>query len=768
MANTTAKGSSIAVQEIVSQIKAEKILQQVIEATSLLFSYVDRDLRYQYVSQAYEKWFQHPLENLQGQHIREVIGEAAFRIAEEYLQRALAGETVIYEKEFLRQERDARYLQVQYIPDINKGEVRGLFIIVIDLTETNKLTTLAAIVESSTDAILSQNLNNIIQSWNQGAERLFGYRAEEMISQPITRLIPPRLHNREFQMQERIRNGEQITPYETVRLCKDGTEISVSLTISPIRDRKGRLIGISRIVHDITKHMSMAEALREKEEQLSMALLASGTGTYRWNIQTDEIQWNESLKQVCGLETGEGKTFSTLKDWLAHIHPDDRPAYLAALKRCLDKGDELDIEYRIIDPKGATRWLADKGKVFLGAAEQPLYLMGACVDITEHQSQETQLRQQAELLKDTDRRKDEFLATLAHELRNPLTPLTNSLQILKQVGHDPQALAKTVAIAERQLQYLVRLVDDLLDISRITRGKIRLHKKRITLDAIIQGALELSEPFMKAGEHTLQVEISEAQLSLYGDLIRLAQAISNLLINAAKYTPSHGHIQLTARCEDQTAVITVQDDGIGLSKEILPIIFDMFVQAESSRESTISGLGVGLPLVKGLVELHGGQVEAASPGLGHGSTFTVRLPLTTEKTAEKPPQNRLTETLGKAPARRILVVDDNVDIADSTAAVLEILGHQAHVAYNGESALQAVREYRPDVILLDLGMPRMNGYEVAKQLRQLPGQEELVLIALTGWGQEVDRQRTREAGFDSHLVKPVDLQTLIKALAIKK
>jgi CheY-like chemotaxis protein len=329
-------------------------------------------------------------------------------------------------------------------------------------------------------------------------------------------------------------------------------------------------------------------------------------------------------------------------------------------------------------------------------------------------------------------------------------------------------LAKTIAIAERQLLYLVRLVDDLLDISRITRGKIHLYKERITVGTIIQSALELSHPYMEAGGHTLRVEISEAQLSLYGDLTRLAQIVSNLLINAAKYTPSHGHIQLTAYCEGQTVVIAVQDNGIGISKEILPIIFDMFVQAESSRESTISGLGIGLPLVKGLVELHGGQVEAASPGLGHGSTFTVRLPLTTEKTAEKPPQNPLTETSGKAPARRILVVDDNVDIADSTAAVLETLGHQARVAYNGESALKAAREYRPDVILLDLGMPRMNGYEVAKQLRQLPGQERLVLIALTGWGQEVDRQRTREAGFDSHLVKPVDLQTLIKALGIKK
>jgi two-component system CheB/CheR fusion protein len=772
MANTTTKGSSIAAHEIISQIKSEKILQRIIKATSLLFSYVDRDLHYQYVSPAYEELFQQPLENIQGRHIREIIGETAFRIAEEYMQKALAGETITYEKELPYQEREPRYMHIQYIPDISaEGEIHGLFIIGIDLTGTNKLSILAAIVESSADAILSQDLNHTIQSWNQGAERLLGYRSEEIIGQPITRLIPTRLHHDESRVLERIKHGEQITPYETVRLCKDGTEILVSVTVSPIRDRTGQLIGISRIVHDITKHISMAETLREKEEHLRMALLASRAGTYRWNIQTtNQIQWSEGLREVCGLEAGEGKGPSTLEDWLTLIHPDDRPAFLAALKRCLDSGAELDIEYRVIDSKGTTRWLADRGKVFLGAAKQPLYLMGTCVDITEHQHQQAQLRQQAELLKDADRRKDEFLATLAHELRNPLTPLTNSLQILKQIGHEPEALAKTLAIAERQLQYLVRLVDDLLDISRITRGKIRLHKEKITVDAVIQSALELSHPHMEIGDHTLHVEISEAQLPLYGDLTRLAQAVSNLLINAAKYTPSHGYIQLIAhRGESRTVVITVQDNGIGLSKEILPIIFDMFVQAENPGERIAGGLGIGLPLVKGLVELHGGQVEVTSPGLGQGSTFTVRLPLAVEIAVEEPPsQSLLTETLAEAPIHRILVVDDNVDVADSTAAVMKTLGHQIHVAYSGESALKAAREYRPDIVLLDLGMPGMNGYEVAKQLRQLPGQEGLRLIALTGWGQESDHQRTREAGFDNHLVKPVDLQTLIRVLNAKK
>ncbi|MGR6036416.1 MAG: sensor histidine kinase [Candidatus Nitrosoglobus sp.] len=653
MANTTTQGSSITIHEIISQIKSEKILQRIIETTSLLFSYVDRDLRYQYVSQAYEDWFQQPLENLQGKHIREVLGESAFRTAEEYLQRALAGETVTYEKEFLHQEGETRYLQVQYIPDINEGEVCGLFIIVIDLTRTNKLSTLAAIVESSTDAIFSQDLNYTIQSWNQSAERLFGYKAEEIIGQPITRLIPARLHYDEARVLGRIKNNEKITPYEAVRLRKDGTEILVSVTVSPIRDRTGHLIGISRIIHDITKHISMAETLREKEEQLRMALLASRAGTYRWNIQTNQMQWSEGLREACGLKTGEGKIITTLEDWLAIIHHDDRPTFLAALEHCLESSPELDIEYRVIDSKGTIRWLADKGKVFLDAAKQPLYLMGACVDITERQHQQSQLRQQAELLRDADRRKDEFLATLAHELRNPLTPLTNSLQIIKQVGHEPEVLAKTVALAERQLQYLVRLVDDLLDISRITRGKIRLQKEKITVDAVIQDALELSRPQIEAGDHILHVEIPEAQLPLYGDLTRLAQAVSNLLINAAKYTPFHGHIQLTVRREGQTAVITVQDNGIGLSKEILPIIFDMFVQENAGER--IGGLGVGLPLVKGLVELHGGQVKVASPGRGQGSTFTVWLPLAIEEVAAEKSlssqnQNPLTEPFSSDPS----------------------------------------------------------------------------------------------------------------------
>ncbi|QBQ55464.1 PAS domain S-box protein [Nitrosococcus wardiae] len=636
-------------QEITQQVKAEEalrrseeMLQRVTDAASVLISYLDRNLRYQYVSSSYEKRFQRPLEDIQGRYMWEILGKNAFATIEEHVQRALKGEVVVYTKELPYDEIGSCYVHAQYIPDIIDGHVLGFSAIVIDLTEPRKLSEraaqLSAIVESSSDAIFSQDLNGIIQSWNQGAEHLFGYRAEEVIGRPITLLIPPHHKEEEIQMREHIQRGERVAPYETVRLRKDGSEATISLTISPLQDSQGRLIGASKIARDIT----------------------------------------------------------------------------------------------------------------------------------EYKHQQEQLRQQAELLTETDRRKDEFLATLAHELRNPLAPIATSLQILKQVGNNPEALEKAVSISERQLQHLVHLVEDLLDVSRITRGKIQLRKEQVTLDTIIKSALEISRSHIKAGEHTLRVEMPEMPILLQADLTRLAQAVSNLLINAAKYTPPGGHIQLTAWCENQQVVITVQDDGIGIEQKLLPRIFDMFVQAERSGGYASGGLGIGLPLVKGLVELHGGQAEAASPGLGQGSTFTIRLPLASEEATEQPLENWPKETGEEPLAHRILVVDDNVDAADSMAEVLQNLGYQVRTAYHGEATLEAVREYGPTLILLDLGMPGMNGYEVAKRLQQWPREERPVLIALTGWGQEADRQRSREAGFDNHLVKPVNLRTLIQVLNTSK
>jgi len=358
-------------------------------------------------------------------------------------------------------------------------------------------------------------------------------------------------------------------------------------------------------------------------------------------------------------------------------------------------------------------------------------------------------------LRETDRRKDEFLATLAHELRNPLAPVRNGLQILRLAGHNPQAQEQARAMMDRQVAQMVRLIDDLLDLSRITRGRIELRRERVELAAVVHSALEISRPPIDASGHQLAVTVPPEPLPVEVDPTRLAQVLSNLLNNAAKYTPEGGRIWLTAGQEGDAAVLRVRDDGIGIPAAMLPHIFEMFTQAERGR----GGLGIGLTLVRRLVELHGGSVEAHSGGPGQGSEFVVRLPLPTRVPPAPLPAAPATGAPSAA-GRRILIVDDNQDSADSLATLLQMLGNVTATAYDGSAGLKLAQEMRPDLVLLDIGMPGLDGYEVARRLRQQPEFQNVTLCAMTGWGQEEDRRKSRAAGFDHHLVKPVDLTAL--------
>jgi PAS domain S-box-containing protein len=382
-------------------------------------------------------------------------------------------------------------------------------------------------------------------------------------------------------------------------------------------------------------------------------------------------------------------------------------------------------------------------------------------DVSERRRWAQQLEQQNREMAAASRQKDEFLAMLAHELRNPLAPLRNALQIVKLGGNKPHA-EQLRAMMERQLLHLVRLVDDLLDVNRITRGKIELRRERVALPAVIENAVEASGPHIEAGKHQLTVSLPPHVLHVEGDLMRLAQVVSNLLNNAAKYTPPGGQIWVTLAHEGGAAVIRVKDSGIGIPHEMLTQVFEMFTQLARSSERTQGGLGIGLTLVKRLVEMHGGTVQAESAGLGHGSEFSVRLPLLGM-------QKRHVEGSGQpapaGPARRILVVDDNVDAAESLTKVLQLNGHEVHTVHNGAEALAQAAARRPHVMLLNLGMPGMDGYETAKKVRELQGLDEIVLIAVTGWGQDEDRRRTQEAGFHAHLVKPLDPVSLEQLLA---
>jgi signal transduction histidine kinase len=370
----------------------------------------------------------------------------------------------------------------------------------------------------------------------------------------------------------------------------------------------------------------------------------------------------------------------------------------------------------------------------------------------------------AEALREADRRKDEFLATLAHELRNPLAPLRNALEILRTQATTPEMRQRALDMMDRQMRQMVRLIDDLLDVSRITTGKFAVRKLRIDLRDVVRDALETVRPFSETRRHALEVRVSEAPLAVDGDAARLAQVIGNLLHNAAKYTEPGGRIELDAKQEADDAVVRVRDNGIGLDTRSVSTIFDMFVQVDRSLTRAQAGLGVGLTLARRLIALHGGTITAYSPGLGKGSEFVVRVPIARgvapveTEIATQPPVGA-----GHHP-RRILLADDNAEFADSLAAILLASGHEVRVAHDGAEALREVEGFVPEFAFLDIGMPKVHGYEVARRLRERPQTADCVLVAVTGWGQEDDRRRAQEAGFDRHLVKPVeaaDIETIL-------
>jgi len=367
-------------------------------------------------------------------------------------------------------------------------------------------------------------------------------------------------------------------------------------------------------------------------------------------------------------------------------------------------------------------------------------------------------------LRDIDRKKNEFLATLAHELRNPLAPLRNGLQLIKLAKNDPAAIEQARPMMERQLGQMVRLIDDLMDLTRITQGKIVLQKKRLALSAVVRNAVDTSRPLVEAASHELILDVPDEPIYVDGDEVRLSQIITNLLNNSAKYTQDGGRIQLTVARQASDAVISVKDNGVGIPAPMLPKVFEMFTQVDRSLEKSQGGLGIGLSIVQQLVEMHGGTINAHSDGHGLGSTFVVRLPVVLSLAQ---PHRADEAEAGAKPAarRRILVVDDNRDAAISLAMMLKIMGNDTQTAHDGLEAIDVAAAFRPDVILLDIGMPKLNGYDACRRIRQQPWGQSIVLVACTGWGQAEDKHMAQDAGFNSHLTKPIDPADLGKLLA---
>ena len=479
---------------------------------------------------------------------------------------------------------------------------------------------LSAIVHSSFDAIVSKDLNGIITSWNEAAERIFGYTAAEAIGESILMLLPHDQRDEEVRIMERIKRGERVEPYDTRRRRKDGTLVWISLTISPVVDSRGRIVGASKIARDITERRAAEAALVESETRVRLATEATGVGIWQWNLARNTIVWDAQLFHIYGVApTRDGivdyKTYGEL------VLPDDLPRTETALQEMIQRRGKSTRDFRIRRRSdGQIRYIHAVDMVRTDAEGRAEWVVGTNQDVTERT-----LMQEA--LTSADRRKDEFLATLAHELRNPLAPIRMGLEVLKRVDLSSASAEQTRAMMDRQLRQLVHLVDELTDISRISTGRLELNKSPVLLNAVLRNALESSRLLMDKMRHEFSCDLSPEPLCVYADLPRLSQVFVNLLNNAAKYTPPGGRVRLSVERQGEEAVVTIRDTGIGISADQLPYIFDMFTQVKGTTELSQGGLGIGLSLVKRLIDLHGGSVEGRSAGTGAGAEFVVRLAL---------------------------------------------------------------------------------------------------------------------------------------------
>ncbi len=525
----------------------------------------------------------------------------------------------------------------------------------------------------------------------------------------------------------------------------------------PVRDAEGNIVRWFGTCTDIEEFKRI-----DAERQRFVSLAENSTdfiGIFDLNGVASYIN-RSGLAQV-GLDSLEQARQIPARDF---FFVEDQPKLLSEfLPQVLQRGQgNIEIRFRHFRT-GSAIWMLYSAFAITDSDGRHIGLATVSRNISERRQLEDNLRQLAADLSETNRRKDEFLATLAHELRNPLAPLRNGLQILKLAGNTGQTLEVARGMMERQLGQMVRLVDDLLDVSRITRGKVELKRERVDLRTVIQSAVETAQPWIEEHRHKLTVNLPEHPLIMDADPTRLAQVFSNLLNNAAKYTSPEGHIELTVTSSDRELQVSVKDNGMGIPASMLPKVFELFTQVDRTLERSQGGLGIGLTLVQRLVELHGGTVTATSEGYGKGSEFIVRLPFVSNQSALD--NENGSDAYGKLERRKILVVDDNVDSAKSLALLLGIMGNEVEVVHDGFDAVASAGRFKPDVILMDIGMPRMNGYEACVAIRKLPGGAKPVIIACTGWGQEEDRQRSRDAGFNFHLVKPVDPTSLEKLLA---
>ncbi len=670
--------------------------------------------------------------------------------------RALSGESFFVENLHLRMQRrgfnEDTWFTFSYSPVRDEaGEVAGLF---CACTETTRMVLaerhqraeqerLQALFDQAPGFIaIMRGPEHVFEFASQAYVQLTGFR--DVVGKPLALALPEVVEQGFVKLLDQVYSTGEPYVGRSVRLMlnreRDAppTEAWLDFVYQPLRDAAGAVNGVFVQGHEVTELQRTQQALLAFSNSIpAIAWVAAADGP----LERFNSQWQAYTGQTAESALGKG--------WMASLHPDDRLVARENWARVRGGNQEWQIDYRLRSAAGAYRWFQARAVPQLDADGRVLRWFGTTTDIEE-------TRAAAQVLQDADRQKDEFLATLAHELRNPLAPIRTAVQLLASPAATDRVREQATAVITRQVGHMAHLLDDLIDIARITRRRLTLKKERMSIDELVETALETARPLTEARRQVLEATVASTGLQLVADPVRLAQILSNLLNNASKYTDAGGRITLEVTLAPGAVVFTVTDSGIGMSEAAISKVFAMFAQEQSALDRSEGGLGIGLALVKGLVELHEGTVSAYSAGPGLGSRFTVTLPAPAQE-AEAAPEAQ-TGGLPAAPdrARVVLLADDNRDAVDLLAELLRMDGHVVHTANDGLQAVALAGQLQPDVLVLDIGMPGKNGYEVARHVRAQPGGDRPLLIAATGWGQDDDRQKAMAAGFDLHLTKPFD------------
>jgi PAS domain S-box-containing protein len=636
-------------------------------------------------------------------------------------------------------------------------------------------------------SICATDVDGTITLFNSGAENMLGYKSSEMVGKQTPEVIHLKTEVEQRGIELSAELGREVIGFEILvayakegrferrewtYVRKDGRHLMVNLVVTAIKHLSGEIIGFLGVAEDISERKLSEEALRKSEERFDLAVAGSNDGIWDWDVRTNEVYYAPRFKELLGFSDDEFE--NTFASFETHLHPDDLEPTLGMVRQHLEHRQPYDVEYRLRTRSGEYRWFRARGQAVWDNAGRAVRMAGSLTDLTKRKHADAALERYAAQVEranhtlriaEAEARKavvqrDQFLAMLSHELRNPLSAILNAVGVLEHTDADRSTVDRARQAIPRQIHHMSRLLDDLLDVARITQGKIDFRKEVLDLNDLISEAVQVVQPAMEARRQFLSVIPAGEPVMVEGDPTRLLQIVENLLTIASNYTESVGSVFVELKKEVDHCELCVQDNGRGIDPDVLDEIFDMFFQSDNALDRSDGGIGVGLTLVRTLVELHGGTVRAHSEGLGEGSQFIIRLPLTSMPPAKSREQHSVT----RGAANRILLIEDNPDSREMLHAILKLDGFEVEVAEDGQQGLDAILAQRPDVALIDIGLPGLDGYEVARRVRKQLSSSEVHLVALTGYGQAKDREAAFRAGFDDHLVKPVNLEDVERVL----